>query len=123
MSALSLTALSPPHVLLRFALRRNRGLLVSDSARWRRRRRGLSVVRLIAHLATTSLVFLALIMLVWIVSWLFHFFHSVYPFSDETFRLLRILETILVYIDVAVSGIVLLHGVWRYIVEIIRGDV
>jgi len=107
MSALGQAALPQSHALIRSALRR---------------RHGLSVVRLVTHLATTSLVFLALITLVWIVSWTFHFMHSVYPFPDEAFRLLDRLEMLLIYADVVMSGIVLLDGVWNYVVEVIRGD-
>ena len=122
MSELSHTVLPRSHVFLRSLLRRDRQLLVPDTDRRRRRRHGLSVVRLVAHLATTSLVFLALITLVWIVSWAFHFMHSVYPFSDEAFRLLDRLEILLLYADVVVSGIVLFFVIWNYIVEVIRGD-
>ena len=122
MSGLSHAALPQAHVFLRSLLRRDRRLLVPDSDRRRRRRHELSAVRLVAHLATTSLVFLALITLVWIVSWTFHFMHSVYPFSHEAFRLLDRLEILLVYADVVVSGIVLFFVIWNYIVKVIRGD-
>lgn len=70
----------------------------------------------------TSLVFLALITLVWIVSWTFHFMHSTHPFPDAAFQLLDRLKILLVYLDVAVSGIVLLNGIWHYIAKVLRGD-
>ncbi len=106
----------------RVAPRRNRHVLIPNADRPRRQRHGLSALRLVSHLATTSLVFLALITLVWCISWIFHSMHSVYPFSNEVFRLLDRLELLLVYIDAMVSGIVLLIGVCYYIVEVIRGD-
>jgi hypothetical protein len=34
----------------------------------------------------------------------------------------RAVEILLIYVDVVVSGIVLLSGIWHYIVEVIRGD-
>lgn len=122
MSGLSHSVLPRSHVFLRSLLPRDRRLLVPDADRRRRRRHELSALRLVTHLATTSLVFLALITLVWIVSWTFHFMHSVYPFSASAFRLLDRVEILLVYVDVVVSGIVLLNVTWNYIVKVIRGD-
>lgn len=79
-------------------------------------------MRLVSYLVTTSLVFLSLMTLVWIVSLTFHSMHAIYPFSDETFRVLDRLEILLVYLDIGVSGIVLLNGIRLYIVEETRGN-
>src|SRR5262245_19767131 len=120
--ALSYTEWQQPHVFLRSLWRRDRRIFIADADRRRHRRDETWVLRLVCHLAITSLVFLALTTLVLIVSWTFHFMHSVYPFPDDVFRLLDRVEILLIYADVAVSGIVLLYGLWRYIVKVIRGN-
>lgn len=122
MRALDQVALPAALMLLRFPLRRDRRMLVPDASRRRRQHHSLSVLRLVSHLVTTSLVFLALMTLVWTLSLIFHLMHSVHPFPDEAFQLLDRLKILLVYGDVAVSGVVLLNGIWHYIAEVIRGD-
>src|SRR5689334_22729466 len=94
-------------LLLRSLLPPNQRLRIPDS-KWRRRwRHELSALELISHLVMTSLIFLTLITLVWVISWTFHLLQSVYPFSDDLFRALNRLEILLVYADAVTTGIVL----------------
>ncbi len=55
------------------------------------------------HLASwTSLLFLALVTLIWVVELAFHSLHSVYAFSDDMFRMLRRAgDPLLAYADAA----------------------
>ena len=48
--------------------------------------------------------------------------HSVHPFPDDIFELFAKLKIVLIYLDVLVSGIVLLAGIWHYILDVLRGD-
>jgi hypothetical protein len=120
-------ALSPAtsptiQLLLRSLLPRNQRLRIPDSQQRRRWRRELTILELVSHLVMTSFLFLALITLVWVVSWTFHLLHAVYPFSEELFRALYRFEIFLVYADVVTTGILLLNGIWHYILEAIRGN-
>ena len=82
----------------------------------------LSALRLIAHLAITSLVFLALMTLVWLVSWAFSTLQARHPFPEELMELFITLKFVLVYLDVLMSSIVLLYGICRYILTVLQGD-
>jgi hypothetical protein len=73
-------------------------------------------------MAATTFVFTAFIALVWLASWGLSFLHSIHPFSDDTFELLETLKNVLIHIDAALSGVVLLRGLWQYLVNVIRGD-
>ena len=122
MTILGEAAALKPQVLLRSLWHRDPRLVIPDETRRRQQRHALSALRLVSHLAMTSLLFLALITLVWIVSWTFHFMHSLYPFPEAAFQLLDGAKIVLVYLDVTVSGIVMLNGIWHYVAEVIRGD-
>lgn len=122
MGDVNTAALPLAHVLFRSSRQRDRGLYVPPDHRRRGHRRETSVIRLAAHLAMTSCVFLMLASLVWLVSLTFHFMHRLFPFSAEAFELLNRLEILLAYVDAAVSGVVLLNGIWNYLIEVIRGD-
>jgi len=109
-------------VMFRSGLPRDRRLFIPNVHQSRRDNQLLFVLRLISHLAMTSLVFLALITLVWVVSWTLSSMQSVHPFPDETFRLLNGLKIVLIYADMLTSGVVLFLGIWNYILKIIRGE-
>lgn len=83
---------------------------------------GSSARRLIAHFATTTSVFVALASFVWLASWIFRLLHSVSPFSEEQLEILGRLKLVLLYLDILMSGVVLLGGVYRYIVTVLQGD-
>jgi hypothetical protein len=122
MSAVSQAAPLEPQVALRSLLRRDRHTVVPCVERQRRERHWSSILRLVGHLAATAFFFVSLITLTWIVSWAFSSMHSVHPFPDDTFQLFANLKIVLIYLDVLVSGIVLLAGVWHYILDVLKGD-
>jgi len=108
-------------MLFRSLLPRNQQIHVPDSSRQRRQRDGLTGLKLVSHLALTSLLFLALVVAVWVTSWVFHSLHSVYPFPDKLFHFLDRLEIWLVYADGGLICATLLNGVWHYVLGVLRG--
>ncbi len=123
MSEVCLAALPQFPLLFHSLLPRERRVFIPNTNP-RRRRPGPEriALRVVFHLALTSLVFLSLVTLVWGVSWAFHSMHSIHAFSDDIFRLLDRLETLLAYADVVASAVVLLNAIGRHILETIRGD-
>lgn len=81
-----------------------------------------AALRVGTHLAWTSLLFLALVTLIWVVELAFHSLHSVYAFSDDMFRMLRRLEILLAYADAAASAGIVLNSLGRHFLEFIRGE-
>jgi len=122
MSAVNQAALLKPQVALRSLLRRDQHIAVPCVERQRRKRHWSSILRLVGHLATTAFVFVSLITLVWVVSWTLSSMQSVHPFPDDIFELFAKLKIVLIYLDVLVSGIVLLAGIWHYILDVLKGD-
>lgn len=79
-------------------------------------------MRVVGHMAATTFVFTSFITLVWVASWEFSVLHSIHALSDEVFQLLQMLETVLIYIDTALCVVVVLRGLWQYLLSVIRGD-
>ena len=79
-------------------------------------------MRHVGHLATTAFVFVSLITLAWVASWIFGFLHSAHPFSDDAFRFFVGLEGVVIRLDVAACGIVWLVGLGRYVLDVFKGD-
>jgi hypothetical protein len=77
---------------------------------------------LIGHLGATAFVFVSLFTLGWCASFVFHYLNAVHHFPEEIFTLLTRFEIGLVYVDTAVSGIVLLTGILRYIRDVLEND-
>ncbi len=78
--------------------------------------------RVVGHIAATTFIFISFVTLVWLASWGFSFLHSIHAFSDEAYQIFRTLEVVLVFIDATLSGVVLLCGLWQYILSTMRGD-
>lgn len=72
-------------------------------------------------MAATAFVFASFITLVWLASWGLSFLHSIHPFSDDVFQLFEALKRALILIDAALSGVVLLRGLWQYLLSVVRG--
>jgi hypothetical protein len=85
-----------------------------------RRSTGRSTALLIGHLMTTTLVFVVFITLGWLVSYFSYYLNGIHKFSDETFKLIGSLELGLFYLDAAVSGIILLSGIWKFVRNILE---
>lgn len=80
-----------------------------------------TVVALVGHLIATAVIFTSLFSIGWLVSLALHALHSVHPFPQETFRFVTRIEVYLVYLDSAVSGIVLLVGMGRFCRDMLEG--
>lgn len=72
-------------------------------------------------MAATAFVFISFITLVWLASFGFSVLHSIHPFSDDVFQLFDALKHALILIDAALCGVVLLRGLWQYLLNVIRG--
>jgi hypothetical protein len=78
-------------------------------------------LQLVGHMAATAFVFTSFITLVWLASLGFSFLHSIHPFPDDVFQLFEALKRALILIDAALSGAVLLRGLWQYLLNVVRG--
>lgn len=74
-----------------------------------------ALTALLAHLVITALTFGAILVLAWCASYLIDWFHAMRPFPPETYRFLAGVSLWLVYVDVAVSAMILLIGTTRFI--------
>lgn len=75
-----------------------------------------AVWSLIGHLFATTLAFISLFTLCWLVSFSFDHLQSIHPFPGPIFWFISVLEIALFYLDAAASVIVLVLGVVRYLV-------
>ena len=51
-----------------------------------------------------------------------NYLNSIHKFPDEIFKLVTTSEVGLVYIDAAVSGVILTAGIVRFVVEVFKGN-
>ena len=77
-----------------------------------------SVVKLIGHAIGGAALFLSLAALSWGVGLVVSAMHKVHPFDATVLQVLHGVEIGLLYIDVALSSIVLLLGAFRFVKEI-----
>ncbi len=85
----------------------------------RRNRYWDSVRRLIGHLVGTAVIFSAVLILAWALSYLAHGLNGIYQFPPEIYLIVTKIEYWLVIIDVVISSIVLLAGAARFIRDIL----
>ena len=78
----------------------------------------LSVVKLVAHLLGTAIMFSAILVLSWGLSYLVHRLNVTHPFPEEIYTVVTKIELWLVYIDVVISGAVLVFGAVKFLQEI-----
>jgi hypothetical protein len=77
-----------------------------------------AVVRLIGHAAGTTVVFLSLAVLAWLLSWGVAALHAIHPFSTAILAALHGVELAILYIDIGLSGIVIAVSAYRFIKDI-----
>jgi hypothetical protein len=77
-----------------------------------------SVVKLIGHAIGGAALFLSLAVLSWFVGVVVAAMDKVHPFSAPVLQILHGVEIGLLYLDVALSSIVLLVGAFRFVKEI-----
>ena len=77
-----------------------------------------SLIKLLTHLLGTAVMFSAILVLAWGLSFLVHKLHEAHPFPPAIYSVVTTIELWLVYIDVVISGVVLLFGAVRFLQEI-----
>lgn len=122
MSAATQTALPNAHVVLRSILPGRRTIRVPNPYRRRRPGHWSSALQFVGHVATTAFVFLSLVTFAWSVSLVFSLLQATRPFSVDALQVFGLLESILIRLDAAACGSVLLFGIGRYILNVIKGD-
>ena len=74
-----------------------------------------SILLLVAHLAGTAIVFSAILVFGWSVSFLLNYLNSIRNFPPEVFTLVTRLEIGLLYVDTVLSGVILLLCTFRFV--------
>ena len=108
--------------LFRSALRPERPTQDPEQDRYPHQNPWSPAIRLVGHMAATTFIFTSFVTLVWLASWAFGSLHSIHAFSDDAFHLFETLESVLIRIDVALSSVVLLRGVFFYVLSVIRSE-
>ena len=122
MTAVRQAALLNSHPILRSALRPEQPTREPEPPRQHQHHPWLPALQLVGHMAATTFIFTSFVTLVWLASCTFSFLHSVHPFSDDACRLFETMESLFIRIDAALSGVVLLRGLWLYVFNIIRSE-
>ena len=86
---------------------------------YRRKKHGYfaSLVKLLTHLLGTAVMFSAILVLSWGLSYLVHRLNRTHPFPVEIYSFVTKIELWLLYVDVALSAVVLLFGAARFLQE------
>ena len=79
---------------------------------------GEAILKLIGHAIGGAGLFVSLAALAWGLGWAVAQLHRIHPFSDSVLRLLHGAEVGILYLDIALSAIVLLVGAYRFVREI-----
>jgi hypothetical protein len=77
-----------------------------------------SIFKLIGHAIGGAALFVSLAALTWALGVAVSALNSVHPFSADVLQLLHNVEIGLLYMDIGLSGIVLLVGAFRFVKEI-----
>ena len=77
-----------------------------------------SVVGLIFHILGSAVLFLVFASVSWALGYAVHLLGMRHPFNPSVLSVLHSVELWLLYIDICLSGMVLLVGAYRFILEI-----
>ena len=77
-----------------------------------------SVLKLLGHVLGGAMLFVGLAAISWALGWGVHFLNQVHPFNPVVLNILHGVEVAILYLDIALSVIVLLVGAARFIREI-----
>ena len=122
MSAISQAAIPEPHVLLRSIFPDRRKIRVPDPYRRRPPNHWVSAQIFAGHVAATAFLFLSLFTFARVVAMVFLLLQSSNLFSPDALQVFGLLESILIRLDAAACCIVLLFGIGRYILKVMRGE-
>lgn len=78
----------------------------------------ISLVKLISHIAGTAVMFTAILLAAWALSWLVHSLDQTHKFPEEVYVVVTRIELWILYVDVGISGVVLVLGAWKFISEL-----
>lgn len=78
-----------------------------------------AVPLLIGHVLGGTIIFATLAGLAWLLGWAVSKLHAIEPFSPQILATLHGVEVGLLYLDIGLSGIVVLIGAYRFIKEIV----
>jgi hypothetical protein len=109
-------------LVLRSILRDRGPIRVPNPHRGRQPGHWSAAVTFVGHLATTAFVFLSLVTFAGGVSFVFSILKSTNLFSADALQVFGLLESVLIRLDAAACGIVLLFGIGRYVLHVIKGD-
>jgi len=76
------------------------------------------VRHLIGHLAASALVFVTVFTFVWLIQFIVHWLDGMHPFSPATKEFIDGVELTLLYLDAAISLIVVGAGAVRFIRDV-----
>jgi hypothetical protein len=122
MNAISQSAVPAAHVLFRSIFPDRRKIRVPDPYRRRPPNHWASAQIFAGHVAATAFMFLSLVTFAWIVALVFVLLQSSNLFSPDALQVFGFLESILIRLDAGACCIVLLFGIGRYILKVMKGD-
>lgn len=79
---------------------------------------GDSVIKLLGHVIGGAALFVGLAAVSWGLGWGVDTLNKVHPFNPSVLTLLHGVEVAILYLDIGLSGIVLLVGAFRFIREL-----
>ena len=79
-----------------------------------------AVGSLIGHIAATALLFTTIMAVTWSISWSFAYLHEIHKFPDASQKILTYLEVALLFIDAALSLVLILFGAKKFVTELGR---
>ena len=77
-----------------------------------------AVLQLLGHVLGGAALFLGLAAVSWGIGWAVDSLNKLHPFTDAVIKLLHGVEVAILYLDIGLSGIVLLVGAFRFVREI-----
>lgn len=77
-----------------------------------------SVLNLLGHVFWGAVLFLSLATVSWGIGWAVSALHAIHAFPPPVLQMLHTGEVAILYLDIGLSGIVLLVGAFRFIREI-----
>lgn len=83
---------------------------------------GQSVLHLLGHVLAGAALFLGLAAVSWGLGWAVAALHAIHQFTPAVLQVLHGVEVAILYLDVGLSGMVLLVGAYRFAREITGAD-
>jgi hypothetical protein len=76
-----------------------------------------AVLQLLGHVLGGAALFLGLAAVSWGIGWAVDSLNKVHPFDESVIEVLHGVEVAILYLDIGLSGIVLLVGAFRFVRE------